>query len=110
MRRITITLAAALLALPLAAQQTDTDKGLSLMEQGARLLMQSLLDEMEPALSELQAELGVALGELQPAVRELLALIDDFRNYEPPEKLPNGDIIIRRRVVPPLGPGTETEL
>jgi hypothetical protein len=37
------------------------------------------------------------LGEdIGPAMSQMLALIDDIRNYDAPEVLPNGDIIIRR--------------
>ena len=89
-------------ALPLQAQETTpapetAEKGFSLMEEGAKILMRSMLAEMQPKLDELQAGLGAALVELEPALRELAGMIDDIRNYEPPEMLPNGDIIIRRR-------------
>lgn len=93
MKRAAATLAvAALLASPLAtgpvaasdAEDGPLREGLSLMEEGARLLFRGLLDELEPAL------------------RDLEGLIDDLSAYHPPEILPNGDIIIRRKV--PLTP------
>jgi hypothetical protein len=74
------------LALPAAAQEvpgeggtTDMDEGFSLLEEGTRLLLRGLLSEMEPALRELQ-------GALQ-----------NLDAYHPPEVLPNGDILIRRK-------------
>ena len=96
MRRVVATLAVALLlasppaAGPLAASDEGDGsmrEGLSLMEEGARLLFRGLLDEIEPSL------------------RELEGLIDDLSAYHPPEILPNGDIIIRRKV--PLTPPPE---
>ncbi len=84
MRRIAILLLAATLALPAAAQ--DGDEGFGLMERGFGMLMEGLGDEMAPMLRQL---------------RELAGEID---RYEAPEKLPNGDIIIRRKdpADPPL--------
>lgn len=35
--------------------------------------------------------------EVSPMMERLKGLIDDASSYEPPEVLPNGDIIIRRR-------------
>ena len=74
------------LALPAAAQEagseggaTDMDEGFSLLEEGTRLLLRGLMAEMEPALRELQ-------GALQ-----------NLDAYHPPEVLPNGDILIRRK-------------
>ena len=70
-----------LVAAPALAQDDSAtvDEGFSLLREGARILMESMLKEMEPAL------------------RELGGMIGDLRNYHPPEKLPNGDIIIRRK-------------
>ncbi len=73
--------------------ENASDDGLSLMEQGLRLFMQGMQKEIEPAMRDLEG----ALRELQPALLELLRLVDDFTNYHPPEILPNGDIIIRRK-------------
>jgi hypothetical protein len=89
------------LALPAAAQEagseggaTDMDEGFSLLEEGTRLLLRGLMAEMEPALRELQ-------GALQ-----------NLDAYHPPEVLPNGDILIRRKEpLPgaPAAPGTPDE-
>jgi hypothetical protein len=97
-----IALSLALAVSPSLAQDTgegsaaDMEEGFSLLEEGTKLLLRGLLSEMEPALRELQG-----------ALRELDA-------YHPPEVLPNGDIIIRRKVplepAPDTGEGEEVEL
>ncbi|MGB0902996.1 hypothetical protein [Halocynthiibacter sp.] len=76
-----------------AQDASPTDEGFSLMEEGAKLLLRGLLEEMEPALEDLE---GLAL-EMGPAMEELRGMIGDFSAYELPEVLPNGDIIIRRK-------------
>lgn len=86
----------------LAQEPAPVDEGFSLMEEGAKLLFRGLMSEMEPALDEM----GKAMADLEPALRELAALVDDIRNYQAPEMLDNGDIIIRRKtpLVPKAGP------
>ncbi len=106
------TLALTLSSTPMIAQETeapDTGDGFSLMEEGAKLLLRGLMHEMEPALDELENmtdEMGEAMKllgeEMGPALAEMLTRIDDLRNYEPPEILPNGDIIIRRKPDAPV--------
>lgn len=49
------------------------------MAEALRLFMQGLMKEMEPALDDLSE------------------LLDNLDAYHPPEMLPNGDIIIRRK-------------
>ncbi len=91
-----ITIAACLALSPAYAENTDEggmEEGLSLMEQGAKLLFRGLMTEMEPALKDLK---GLA-EEMGPGLAELQGLIGDFTNYHAPEVLPNGDIIIRRK-------------
>lgn len=84
-------LAAAPAAPPAAAQEgpppegdRSLGEGLDLMQEGARIILRRMMREM------------------QPLVQELGALIDDLSAYHPPEMLPNGDIILRRKV--PLVP------
>ena len=99
------------------------------MEEGAKLFMRGIMQEMEPAMDDLRAfadtmepamcqfvrEMGPALEslrerseEMEPAIRDfvermgpaladLMAEIGDLSAYHPPEILPNGDIIIRRK-------------
>ena len=109
---ITATFIAALAVSPLAAQEADdpsVSEGFSLMEEGAKLLLRGLMNEMEPALddmSEAMIQLGAEMG---PAFTMLLSQIDDLRNYDAPEVLPNGDIIMRRRdEAPTYEPDPET--
>lgn len=97
------------LALPVAAQTDavpdrqppgDVEQGFSLLGEGARLMLRGLMAEVEPMLSDMEGA------------------ISDLSAYHPPEVLPNGDIILRRKVpvdpetpapeVPP--PGEETDI
>lgn len=95
-------LLATCLALPLPAfAQDDVEEGFSLMEEGAKLLFRGLMSEMEPALEDFAQELEPALdlfaNEMGPAFLKLMQTIDSVSNYQAPEVLPNGDILIRRR-------------
>lgn len=104
---ITAAIALTLTAAPLAAQETapgEVDEGFDLMEEGAKLLLRGLLNEMDPAIEELRGladEIGPQMQlfaeEMGPAFAELMAQMDDWTHYAAPEILPNGDIIIRRR-------------
>lgn len=102
-----------LLALPTAgiAQEEEAP---SLMERGMELFFEGLRQEMEPALEGLESfaqGLGPAMAdmmeEMGPAFAELLERVDDFSNYQSPEMLPNGDIIIRRKPEAPDVPPPE---
>lgn len=96
---------AASLTMPFASTGlAEEDDGFSLMEEGAKLFMRGIIQEMEPAieeLNELSQELEPALKqmmqEMGPAFAELLDKVDDITMYHPPEMLPNGDIILRRK-------------
>ncbi|NNL18844.1 MAG: hypothetical protein HKP37_08915 [Boseongicola sp.] len=92
MKRLLIPLA--FVATPLFAQDTPELEGRDLMSEALRLFMRGLLEEMEPAIDDLSA------------------LLDNLDAYHAPEVLPNGDIIIRRKT--PLEPdepaGGEIEL
>ncbi len=94
----------ATLALPLQAQEED---GPSLMERGAELFFEGLSQEMAPALKDLRdmaEQFGPSMQsffeEMGPAFGDILAEVKDWSVYEVPEILPNGDIIIRRKVDP----------
>ncbi|SCY58862.1 hypothetical protein [Paracoccus tibetensis] len=115
----TLALLAALalpLPLPLAAQEPsapapEAEDGLSLIERGMGLLFRQFREEAAPQLDLLGRDMAGALERMAPALQELAALVDDIRNYEPPERLANGDILIRRRAEapppPPLGEGLQ---
>jgi hypothetical protein len=87
------------LATPALAQDEGEGNRLSegwgLLSEGSRLLLEGLADEMRPLVDEHLIPMIAALGEL----------IDDVALYELPERLPNGDIIIRRRVTEPEADG-----
>ena len=70
-------------------------EGWGLLSEGSRLLLEGLADEMRPLVDEHLIPMIAALGDL----------IDDVALYELPERLPNGDIIIRRRVTEPEAEG-----
>ena len=117
-----LTFALCLVALPAMSQETPVvppvdDDGFSLMEEGMKLVMRGMMAEMEPALNEMEqalAEIGPKWQELGPKFQELITMIDDFRNYDTPEMLPNGDIIIRRNAPllpkPEFAPGPNGEI
>ena len=112
-----------ILALPTPALAQDD--GPSLMERGAQLFFRGLMEEMDPAmqsLRELVEEAGPAmesfLEEMGPALVDLFGKVRDFSAYHPPEILPNGDIIMRKKsedeleAVPEVAPkaGEQIEL
>lgn len=76
MYRLTVLLFVAFMS-PAFAQ--DEEQGRDLMAEALRLFMKGLMAEMEPALDD--------LGDL----------LNNLDAYHPPEVLPNGDIIIRRK-------------
>ena len=87
---------------PLAAQTADDSpaEGFDLMQEGAEMLLRELLEEVQPELGEM----AQALAALEPRLRELLALVDDIGNYDAPQRLENGDILIRRKTGPDIPP------
>jgi hypothetical protein len=117
----TACLIVGLSAAPVIAQESE-EEGFSLMEEGARLILKGLMDEMEPALNELDQMTGEIepflkefASEMGPALRDLMSKVEDWSAYHPPEILPNGDIILRRKVEQesegkPEGKGAEIEL
>ncbi len=97
----TLALALAVAGAPLAAQESggppassDLAEGAELLSQGFKKLLRGLLDELEPAGDA--AEQGW---------NDLVDWLDDLSAYDAPERLPNGDILIRRKE--PLAPGTD---
>lgn len=95
-RLVCATLLGVVLAGPAAADDGGDElrQGAELLKRGTELLLQGLMQELAPALEQLRDRIG------------------DLSMYYPPEILPNGDIIIRRKVPlsPPLGvPGGDDE-
>lgn len=67
--------------------------GFNLLSEGTKLILRGLSDE------------------LAPLIEDLGTMIDDLNAYHAPEMLPNGDIILRRKVpLDPDAPGGEVEL
>ncbi|MEO5620387.1 MAG: AAA+ family ATPase [Cypionkella sp.] len=103
-----LILAISLLAAPLSAQTvappvtppaSDVDEGFSLLQEGAKLLLRGMASQMEPAMKDM----AEAMEKAAPQLQAILAMIDDVKNYEPPTRLPNGDILIRRKLgAPPV--------
>ena len=80
-----------------------------LIERGAQMFLKGLIQQLQPALKDLDAlsgSLEPALRsfttEMAPFLRDLLQQVDDWSVYEAPEVLPNGDIILRKKIVPPI--------
>lgn len=83
MNKITAVIFASFLVVaPLQVQAGDEDmrEGLNLLEQGTRLLLEGLMSELGPALKNLED------------------MVIDLNAYHAPEVMPNGDIIIRRKL------------
>ena len=111
-RYATVAAVVVITALPARAEES-VEEGFNLLGEGAKIIMRSMLDEMEPKLKDLQFELGQVLGEMEPVLRDLSEMIGDIKNYHAPEMLPNGDIIIRRKTPAELAapePGEEIEI
>ncbi len=90
-------------ATPSYAQETD-DGAPSLLERGAQMFLEGLLQEMEPALDGMQdfaLKAGPAFKEfieaMGPAMLEVFEQVEDWSAYDVPEILENGDIIIRKK-------------
>jgi len=91
MKHMLIIAGLAIASTPAAAQDSSVEDGFDLLGEGTRLLLEGLLEEMGPALRELQ---------------ETLQGLDA---YEAPEVLPNGDIIIRRKTPIEVAPEEDGE-
>lgn len=116
------TLAASVAAISFAASavvgQEAADPPASLMERGAQMFLEGLLREVEPALKDLDRlarDLGPSFLEfaeqMGPALTSLMEQVEDWTAYHPPEILPNGDIIMRRKTdVPGIAEGEEIEI
>ncbi|RNF33164.1 hypothetical protein A7A09_018525 [Paracoccus methylarcula] len=115
-------LAPALFAAPVLFAQDDPDAwqpplqdsepapgedGADLIGRGVGILMENFMRDLGPGLDQLGQDMSGALNNLSPVLKDLGVLIDDLRNYEAPERLENGDIVIRRRAdappPPPIG-------
>lgn len=101
--RSTIFVAAFLAAGPALAQDEGGGMrdGLDLLGEGSRMILEGLMNEMRPMMEEMRPFFE---QELMPMLERMGELVDDLSHYELPERLPNGDIVIRRSPdAPPLG-------
>jgi hypothetical protein len=117
--RNTIVLAAFLAASqPALAQQEGGGlrDGLGLLGEGSRMILEGLLQEMRPLMEEVRPFFE---DEVVPMLERMGEIVDDLSYYELPERLPNGDILIRRSPdappfgrdpLPEVGEGGEVEL
>lgn len=108
-RRLVLILA--LLAAPALAQSPEPPAGApsdDAFQRGLEDFMGNLLNRAQPSLDRLGQDLGGLAQRLGPVLGELGDLMHDVRNYQAPERLENGDILIRRRAdappPPELGP------
>lgn len=75
------------------------------LEQDLEGIMSEMFQRLQPHLEGLANELSSTADEFRPALNELGGVMDDIANYERPERLPNGDILIRRRADAPAAAG-----
>ena len=109
MRTVIVTTLALALATPASAQDGDgsVGGGLDLLGEGSRMILDGLMEDMRPMLDEVRPFLE---EEVVPLLERMGDLVDDLSHYELPERLPNGDIIIRRSEdAPPLDPDPAPE-
>ena len=87
-------------------EEGEVEEGFDLIEEGSRLLLRGLVDQIEPLMDDLATEMEPKLRafaqDFMPLMEEFSDMIGDLDNYHAPEKLPNGDIILRRKT--PLSP------
>ena len=117
MTRITgIALAVALAFGPVAASAQDEDvkEGFNLIEEGTRLLLRELTNEIEPLMeglaTEMEPKLRAFAEDLMPMLEQFAEMVGDLDSYHPPEKLPNGDIILRRKTPEDAEPAEDGEI
>ncbi|MFG6083882.1 hypothetical protein ACEUZ9_000115 [Paracoccus litorisediminis] len=77
------------------------------IEHGLQGFMEKLLKDVQPHLDQLGRDLNDTVNSFAPVLDELKGMMDDVGNYQTPERLENGDILIRRRAdappPPPIG-------
>ena len=100
MKALVLTVFLACPALAETLPPDPGDQGISLMQQGAEMLLRHMMSKVDPGLEDM----AQALKEAQPNLMKLMALIDDIKNYHAPEVLQNGDILIRRKTPAELQP------
>lgn len=88
--RVVFVLCLTLVCAPAVAQDSPaTEPPPALMDQ-VEGLMQKFLERIAPQMEQ-------GLNALEPDMQALMDRMRDMVQYHPPEVLPNGDILIRRR-------------
>lgn len=86
---------------PAAAPQSPPSDGI----EG---ILNDLLGRAQPHLEGLARDLGGVMDDYAPMLDQLGGLMDDIGNYQlPPERLANGDILIRRKAGAPPPPALD---
>lgn len=74
------------------------------LDSGIENFLNNLLGQAQPHLDRLGRDLGDTLDSVAPVFKDIGKLMDDVGNYQAPERLENGDILIRRRADAPPPP------
>ena len=89
---------------PESGTETDSATDSDPFASGLENFMQNMLNEAAPHLDKLSRDLGDIGNSLRPVLGDIGKLMDDVKNYQAPERLENGDILIRRRADAPPPP------
>ncbi len=92
-----VALSGAALADESDAEGQSLAEALEGLRSGAEALLRGWMDEVEPYLRELEPKGEALAEEMTRSLRELFEPLGGIGAYHPPEILPNGDIILRRR-------------
>ena len=99
-----------MLALPVLAQDdgvppiVEEENAPQLFDLFERML-RGFMRDVEPQMRELER----GFSELEPELQRFLQQLRDMTQYHPPEVLPNGDILIRRRGTDDVPPETDPD-
>ena len=89
------------------SEQPSEQDGMDLIGRGIGMIFDRLMTDLAPDLNRLGQDMSGAFAHLAPVLGDLSVLVDDLANYQAPERLENGDILIRRRPgappAPPIG-------
>lgn len=117
MRQTFMIAALMLLPVPVLAQDepliepAEPQSGFERMQRGFGMIFEGLREEVDPTVDDLKDKAGALRDKARemapemrdwveamgPALRDLADKIGDLNDYQAPEKLPNGDIILRHK-------------
>ncbi|SNT72616.1 hypothetical protein [Paracoccus seriniphilus] len=105
-RQILATLLILSTTLPVLGQDMPDDRN-DPIGRALEGFMRNFIEDISPDLNRLGEDMSGGLSRMAPVLEDLSVLVDDLENYQMPQRLENGDIIIRRRPgappPPPLG-------